>query len=434
MLPYRMLKRTRGHAMAMAAVACIVSVACDTFTDVDAPDIVQPDQLRNPDGAEALTNGAIAELYGRYPSHVYNTAVFSDEFFIAEQFRLQSANLDLRTQAVTFTEYGPVLMHLARTQAQMAIDVRQDVLPEPASTIGELFVVKGLVALFLGETNCNGTPLSEVVDLIPVYGGPISSDSMLRRALADFDSALVYAADSARILNLARIARGRTLTNLGRYAEAATTVAGVPSDYLYEAELTTAVPGQSNTVWQNQTNLFATVADVEGTNGVDYLSAGDPRVPTSMVGTGTDGQTDVYVFDRYSGLSSGIPMATGAEARLIEAEAALQANDPSWLTILTDLRAGSGLDFSGVAPLADQGSFDANVDLLFRERALWLFATGHRMADVRRLVRNYGRTLNDTWPVGPYKGGFTYGDEMVFILTLSEQSNPEGFVCTDKNP
>ena len=71
---------------------------------------------------------------------------------------------------------------------------------------------------------------------------------------------------------------------------------------------------------------------------------------------------------------------------------------------------------------------------MFRERAFWLFATGHRMGDMRRLLRQYGRSQNDTYPVGHYKGPQSYGTDVVFILTLSEQSNPEGFVCMDRNP
>jgi hypothetical protein len=31
-------------------------------------------------------------------------------------------------------------------------------------------------------------------------------------------------------------------------------------------------------------------------------------------------------------------------------------------------------------------------------------------------------------------GGVSYGNETVFILTLSEQANPNARTCTDKNP
>ena len=125
-------------------------------------------------------------------------------------------------------------------------------------------------------------------------------------------------------------------------------------------------------------------------------------------------------------------LASGIEARLIEAEADLQAGGSNWLSILNDLRAVAA--DPPMEPLMDPGTPDARVDLVFRERAFWLFATGHRMGDLRRLLRRYGRSQNDTHPVGHYKGPQDYGTDVVFILTLSEQSNPEGFVCLDRNP
>ncbi|MGH7467825.1 MAG: hypothetical protein ACRENP_07525 [Longimicrobiales bacterium] len=427
------------HRSALLAVAGMVTmVACSNLTDVEAPDVVQPDQLDNIQGAEAYTNAALASIYGPYVTFAYNSGLLSDEFFLATAFT-QFADIDYRTQSLTFTEYGPIAMHRTRTLATLAIEARRKFIPTPRSRIGQMFALKGLVELYLGETSCNGTPLSEIENFEPVYGGPLSSDSMLKRALADFDSALVLAADSPRVMNYIRVAKGRALTNLGRYSEAALVTAPVPTNYVFNAELTTAVAGQSNTIWQNMNSGGITVADREGGNGLNFRTANDPRVPTSFVRTGTDGLTPVHLFSRYNGLGSAIPMMTGIEARLIEAEAALQANrndtNPTgtgWLGILNTLRAAA------IAPampaLADPGSYNARVDLLFRERAFWLYATGHRLGDLRRLLRNYSRTQQSLWPVGAYKAGQNYGEDVVFIITLSEQSNPNGRTCTDKNP
>lgn len=428
----------RLDRLARAVVAAAALSACSSLTDVETPDIVQPGQLANQAGAEALTNGALSAIYAPFITLVYNSGVFSDEFKLAT-ILTSFHDIDFRTQSLTFTEYGPIGMHAPRTQAQQAIEARRQFAPTPRSKIGQLFAVKGFAELYLGETSCNGTPLTEVVNLQPVFGGPISSDSMLKRALADFDSALVYATDSARVLNYVRVARGRTLLNLGRYADAAAAVTQVPTNYVFDAEITLAVAGQSNTVWNNNNLRTISVSDREGVNGLDFVSAADPRVPTSDNGLGTDGQTRVMLFRKYTGLTSPISMATGIEARLIEAEAALQANrtDTSptgngWLGRLNALRATAIAP--AVAPLSDPGSFDARVNMLFRERAFWLFATGHRMGDLRRMMRQYGRTVNQIWPTGPYKGGVNYGTDVVFIITLSEQSNPLGRTCTNRDP
>ena len=421
----------RRHSLLMMAFTLLM--ACDSLTDVEAPDIVQPDQLNNPQGAEAYTNAAIAELYDSFASFVYNSGRFSDEFFIATPFTAFD-DVDFRTQALTFNEWGPILMHRARLLANLGIEARRQYLPNERARIGQLFAVKGYVELFLGETSCNGTPLSEVVDFVAQFGGPMTSDSMTRRAVADFDSALVEAADSARILNLARVGKGRALLNLGRYAEAAAAVSAVPTSYVYNAELSEAAGSATNDIWNINSSGGITVSNREGGNGYDYVDANDPRVPTQFLQTGTDGLTPVYLFTRYSSLSSPIPLATGIEARLIEAEAALQANPDggSWLSTLNSLRATEVTP--ALPPLTDPGNTPARIDLLFRERAFWLYATGHRMGDMRRLLRQYNRNHDDVYPIGPYKAGQDYGEDVVFILTLSEQSNPNGRTCTDKNP
>jgi hypothetical protein len=254
---------------------------------------------------------------------------------------------------------------------------------------------------------------------------------MLHRAVTDLDSALVYAAGSPRVLNYVKVLRGRALTDRAQYAAAAAAVAGVPTDFVYNTEFNGQVANYSQYnfpfYWFDQ--KYITVGDKEGGTGLDFVSANDPRVPTTPLGLGADNATQVYEFSKYASLSAPIPLATGAEARLIEAEAALKANDPSWLTILNTLRATISL-----SPLADPGNQTARVLLLFRERAFWLYLTGHRAGDLRRLIRQYGFTQDKVWPTGAYREGQPYGTDVVFILTLSEQTNPNGHSCTDKNP
>lgn len=422
-----------------AAVALVVlSAGCSSLTDVDSPDVVQPEQLSNAAGAEALTAGALASIMSPFMTFAYNTGVFSDEFKLATAFT-SFADIDYRTQSLTFNEYGPILMHRVRTQATQAIAARQQFAATPRSRIGQLFATKGFAELFIGETSCNGTPLTDIRGTEAIFSGPLTSDSVLRVATANFDSALVYAADSARVLNLARVGRGRALLNRGQYAQAAAAVNGVPTNYVFNAEATLTVANQTNLIWNGNNLRTITVSDREGGNGLNFASAADPRVPTTPNGVGTDGVTAVAMFGKYSSLASPIPMATGIEARLIEAEAALQANrndnaptGNGWLGILNALRATAIAP--AMAPLADPGSFEARVDLLFRERAFWLFGTGHRMGDLRRLLRQYGRSEASTWPKGPYKGGVSYGNEVVFILTLSEQANPNVRTCANMNP
>jgi hypothetical protein len=129
-------------------------------------------------------------------------------------------------------------------------------------------------------------------------------------------------------------------------------------------------------------------------------------------------------------------LVSGIEARLIEAEAALRAgNAPAWLATLNTLR--SSAIAPAMAPLTDPGTADGRINLLFSERAYWLFLAGHRLGDLRRLIRQYGRAANTLFPVGPYKFGGNFGEDFVVPIDQSEFIyNPylNGKACLDRNP
>jgi hypothetical protein len=277
---------------------------------------------------------------------------------------------------------------------------------------------------------CSGIPLGQIANGQPVYGQPLSTSDLFARSIADFDSAAALAVDSARILNLARVGRGRALLDLGRFPEAGSTVSPVPTTYAYTTSHSASV--QPNGVFAIIVNSrYITVADREGGNGLDFRSANDPRVPTTLVGKGIDGVTDVYAFTRYSSLASPIVLASGVEGRLIEAEALLQAGDSiGAVAVLNALRTST----PGLAPLALQSSDSARVNQLFRERAFWLFATGHRQGDLRRLIRQYGRSTEAVFPTGPYKAGQTYGSEVTFAPDASQLVNPGYTGCVNRTP
>ncbi len=117
----------RFYRLATAAGFLLAS-ACSSLTDVDSPDVVQPEQLANAAGAEALTSGALASIMSPFMTFAYNTGIFSDEFKFATAF-ISQADIDFRSQSLTFTEYGPILMHRVRTQTQQAIESRRQFAP-----------------------------------------------------------------------------------------------------------------------------------------------------------------------------------------------------------------------------------------------------------------------------------------------------------------
>jgi len=119
-------------------------------------------------------------------------------------------------------------------------------------------------------------------------------------------------------------------------------------------------------------------------------------------------------------------LSSGIEARLIEAEAALNAGDPSWFTTLNTLRAT--MIVPAMAPIASMPvTTDAKVDLLYQERAFWLYLTGRRLGDLRRLMRNYGRGAETLFPTGPYSmrgGNYSTATAIPFVQSSEQRYNP----------
>jgi hypothetical protein len=158
-----------------------------------------------------------------------------------------------------------------------------------------------------------------------------------------------------------------------------------------------------------------------------------------------DGGTWYYPA-KFGNPSLYVPLATGVEARLIEAEVALHTpNVSTWAADLNALRADAGntgvtfpdslqtirSDSTTGASAAEQ------VDVMFRERAFWLYGTGTRQGDLRRLIRQYGRDQSTVFPTGPFANGHnpnlpaplpSYGTDVSFTLptagSRSTTSNP----------
>jgi starch-binding outer membrane protein, SusD/RagB family len=74
------------------------------------------------------------------------------------------------------------------------------------------------------------------------------------------------------------------------------------------------------------------------------------------------------------------------------------------------------------------------VSLYFREKAFWTFTRGQRLGDLRRLIRQYGRTEDTTFPSGVHYKGPDYGDDVNLPVPKNEEgNNPNFHGCLDRN-
>jgi len=416
--------RRRVSWMVMGMVSAM-TMACHGMLDVSDPTLVRDPDIANAEGANARRLNALGVFTQTASALAVDVARFSDEWVFDIPAGQTPNAIDVRDsqgyeQAAGTTDRHLGLWDQVYYQTSIAIPAVRAYTPDSlkGDFLGHLYGMRGYAVLQIAEDVCPGFPLNDVSpDNRPLFSGPLSTDSALALANAELDSAVKYVRDSVRFVTLARVAKGRALLDEGKYSEAAAVVAVVPTDAVYQTESVNQFYAQMRPGRWRDGDFNVAVGDREGGNGLPYVSANDPRIPLAVGGASATNALDtLYITTKYTAAFDPITLASGVEARLIEAEAALNAGDPNWLTILNTLRATVGL-----SALSDPGPMAAQVDLLYSERAFWLYMTGRRLGDLRRLVRNYGRNPETVFPSGPGYGNAT---AFPFVLAAEQVGNP----------
>ena len=439
-----------GRRAMGALVIVITSGACkaDKLLNTESPDVIDPSALNTAQGAVALYNGALGDFAlaadGGAGAQgalglVEAIAWFTDEARFGGT-PPEVKQMDLRAVREEAAAWQPTYLnlHRAREGAERAAQALAN-FNKTDPKVGEMYAVSALVHILLGEAYCSGVPFSTTEPTI-TYGDPQTTAQIFQRAIAKLDLAKQNANGDATVTNLEAVLRGRALLDLAKngsdaagMSAAAAAVANVPTSFVYQSYHSSGTSRENNFMYQDIFNADRlSVSDGEGTNGLDFGSAADPRVPVQASGLSRfDNVTPMIRFLRYNSLSSPVVHASGIEARLIEAEAALAASDvTTWLAKLNAARATA----TGLTPLTDPGTQSARVDLTFRERAFWTFMTGHRLGDLRRLVRQYGRGAETVFPTGAYhKDNLVRGTDVNIVIPISERNNPNFKGCLDRN-
>jgi len=407
--------------------ALLGAAACTGLLDVSDPTLIQGKDIANPAGAAAQRAYVLSGFSSDMAYIAHNVALFSDERMY-DNYSLpnnppwgdRDLNLDRRDSvAITTyaTSYGDdrhiAYLDDAYTRTSISIPTMRAYGADSVKHeyLAQLFGIRGYLALQMAEDLCGGFPINEVSnDHEAVLSGPYSTDSATTYAVTQLDSALANGHDSTNFLNFARVVKGRALLDLGQYAQAAAAVASVPTAFVLTTDVSVQGNGFTNhgPVWYGGSFPYP-VGEKDGGNGLPFVSAQDPRVVTFFKRVRYMISTDsLYDQSKYPVPTTPMVLASGLEARLIEAEAALHAGDPSWFATLNTLRAT--MITPAMAPIPTMPSTTAaQVDLLYRERAFWLFLTGRRLGDMRRLVRRYGRGAETVFPTGHYPMGGSYG-------------------------
>jgi len=489
--------RARFKRVAAMMTVAVTLAACnrDKILRVTDPDIINPSDVASAEAAEALRIGALSRVSdvtgGLQGNGSLNEGIFHFSGVVADEWRstdtfvqrdeADSRSITTSNSAMTLEARG---LHRARVAAIQAIPLIQKFEPAKVSDVGQMYWIRGWAEMSIAENFCNGMPISSVdASNTITFGAPETNVQIFKRAIGSFDTAVLNApagdvrADTVKWLSA--IEKARVQIDLGDIAGAGATITAgaVPDAFKFNMSYTTAI--LDNQIWAlNNSAGRWMVSDNEGPLGLNPREANDPRVPTCIGGTAackvfdptqsrttsfdnSVGSGNFLVQEVFPNREANVSIAMGTEARLIEAEVALRTGDvATFLAKLNQLRANfdtfkqpsdpcsatatvNGCPPVAVGgalpPLVDPGTFDSEVDLLFRERAFWLWSTGHRLQDLRRLVRpvadgGFGRAENAVFPNGPYAKGGIYGTDKFLVIPLVEQNNPQFQGCLDRNP
>lgn len=469
----RLLARAAARCAAAASLAAvgIALTGCnlDKTLKVQDVDVATPESTASAAGLPVLYGGGLAD-FQQQMNYVDGTVDLPG--LLSDELR----DIDTFPTRISVDQRGPIqvnngtvqqwLRYMQQARASLergAVAFAKFGATDPRNA--EMHALEGLMYVYFGEDFCNGMPYSEFTNGNPVYGPPTSNAQSFQLAVSEADSALAIAAtaptsqstQAGAIKNLASIVKARALLDLNQPDQAAAAVANVPLTFQYDVYNSTNSARENNGVYINVGPLSKryAVSDGEGPNTIpfrtlgwnDANATGDARVRYYKSGIGQDGQSTAYYTLKYPDYSTPIVVADGVEAQLIIAEDKLHNNDDAgWLGILNALRGNTTLlnsppytlagqkPATALAVLTDPGTDSTRVNLHFQERALWLYLTGHRLGDLRRLVRQYNRA-DSQFPSGTYGGaaGGPMGSDFNFPITIDEQNNtkaPNG--CTDR--
>ena len=452
----------RPRTMGAAAAALILPLSsCNTekVLNVVDPAVATPGSVETQAAVPTVYAGALGDFYVAYSGNgladafMPTVALFTDEFRSSDTFTTRN-DADRRTQTSpangNLSDISYVQLHRARRSSESAARLIAQFFPATDPRIAELTSLSGFTYVAFGEGFCSGVPFASSLTAPQfVEGPPLTTAQMFDTAVVRFNDAIAGlgsatdATSNAR-RNLARVGLGRALLNNNQFAAAAAAVAAVPTTFIYFNDYSANTPREENSLWNlNGSNRRYTVSDVEGINGLPYRSANDPRVPwLDQLRNGFDNANRLFEQLRYPNRDADVPLADGIEARLIEAEAALRGGDPvTWLTTLNSLRSqvralmiaryqnyannnpNAFVTNTTLAPLIDPIVQTDRENLMFSERAFWLYATGHRLGDMRRLIRQFGRGAETVFPTGTWHKGGPYGTDVALVVPFNEEQN-----------
>lgn len=425
-------------ATVLAAAAAIALSGCDDLLDVEDPDVVTPQQLEGPQAVPALINGAVRDFQEAYDDYVRYTSMFTDEMILAGTFQgrveVDERRISDQNQQITGELYEP--LQRARQTQEDAIAALEGNLEDPEFSevrgamrtgIARANLFAGYLHVFMAELYCQA-----VVD---PRGPGLSSDDVMEEALGFLERAETVAGEIGddAVATAARVGQARAHLWLGdlTQADGLATPANVPDDFVSLVEYSANTPDQNNELAQFTWGFIQQIRWSVGDGNTaerdderfDYF---DEWVSQGLIDPGPGGGLSsqnavipVILQQLYDEQGAAMVLASGWEARMIQAEVELRTGDPEVAeddvnALLEDpsqslnpmLAANPDLAGTRTAPdgetVPGMGAFQGvdftgspsnDLPQLARARLAGLWLTGQRQATSRRFSEDDGIDL-----------------------------------------
>lgn len=395
------------RSVALAAAVALTGCSDVLTLDVEAPGRIADDDLN----AESAVPGIVAGM-GYDLTQAIDGAL--QEIMLAGGEIWHSGSYDFGTYPRGLLQQSPEDWDGEYGSMQQARWVAEDGLRRIATilepgdfaedpNVARAYLLAGFANRFLGENQCQST----------IDGGPAvpntehfnRADTMFTRAIAIATAAGVDSLVTAAYGGRASIrAWAGDWTGAVSDAQAANTNNG-GADWRYNAIFSTTSGAVLNDFVDETTDRreFSVINTIWADEPED-----NPRAPWQTTPqVGQDGETPFYQQLKYPTEDDDIPLTSGPEMWIIEAEAALRDDD---LTTMTD-RINDIRDFYGEADIAEPATVADAWPVLHFERATTLWLEGRRLWDLRRWDAEGGVVRND----------FADDRDLCFPISLEEQ-------------
>ncbi len=419
--------RLKRHGSLGAALVALVALgACDNVLSVEAPGVVDANDLDNPANASFLVTGTISDFDCALGAYIVNAATLGNELqdasVTAARFSLDQRTVnDAAPYGVNGCGGNPPGIYRPLATARWSADNALAKLDgwsdgqvqNRTALIAQAAAYSGYAHLLMGEGFCT---------TVIVEDGPEVQPAAAFEAAVNRFNRAVEASSAAGLQNIramALLGRARTHLNTGNMTAAAAD-ARAALQVNPQFQVMSTASSASARRWNRLGDEFfgGRVTVAEAYRGLTVQGQPDTRVNVFNTNTlGHDSATPVWLATKVGSSRSAAlrdnsyPIATWREAHLIIAEAEGGTEAVSRINIL---RAHHGLPIYA-------GGTSAEIAAQVRiERARELFLEGHHLGDLRRL----------NLPLVPapgtsYRQGGQYGDVRCFPLPEVERNaNP----------